>query len=78
MSNRRVEAFLVRIVIEEDQPTAPSQWCGRIQHVATGDTRSFQHVDELIAFIQDQFSAEQDALKPALVIASDSARDQVW
>lgn len=57
MSARRVEAFLLRLVVHENQPLTPGSWRGRIQHVATGEE---QHIDELrdaLSFIATRLGA---------------------
>lgn len=50
MSNRRVEAFLLRLVVDEHCP-ASAGWRGRIQHVASGSECQFDQVQEALAFI---------------------------
>jgi hypothetical protein len=52
MSTRRVESFLLRLVISEgDKQLEPQQWRGRIQHVATGTELQIDQLEEAVAFI---------------------------
>ena len=51
MNTRRVESFLLRLVINEGEQLAPEQWRGRIQHVATGQEQQIDQLNELVAFI---------------------------
>ena len=53
MSNRRVESFLLRLVVQDDEATAEG-WRGRIQHVSSGYERQFEHLQDMIAFISEQ------------------------
>jgi hypothetical protein len=56
MSTRRIESFLLRLVVDE-RPGADAQaWCGRIQHVASGSERHFACLQEMLAFIGEQFT----------------------
>ncbi|MEN9935110.1 MAG: hypothetical protein RLZZ387_1689 [Chloroflexota bacterium] len=58
MSNRRVESFLLRVVVQDGAFEGPESWRGRIQHVGSGDERHFQHIEDVIAFIREQFSGD--------------------
>lgn len=51
MSTRRVESFLLRIVVPEDQAILPEQWRGRIQHIASGTELQIDELAQAIAFI---------------------------
>lgn len=51
MGTRRVEAFLLRLVVQEDGKIAPDQWRGRIQHVATGKEQQIDQLQDAVAFI---------------------------
>jgi hypothetical protein len=52
MNTRRVESFLLRLVIHEGEETlTPQQWRGRIQHVATGTELQIDQLEEAVAFI---------------------------
>lgn len=50
MATRRVESFLVRIVVSESDEATP-QWHGKIQHIGTGFESRIDQLDELLAFI---------------------------
>lgn len=60
MPNRRMEAFLVRLVVDE-QTTASSAWHGRIQHIGSGSERHFEQVSEALAFISEQVHSQASA-----------------
>lgn len=51
MATRRVESFLVRIVVAENGDTTAQRWSGRIQHIGTGFECRIDQLDELLAFI---------------------------
>ncbi len=51
MATRRVESFLLRIVVSEDHPSIPERWRGRIQHIATGAERQVDELAQIVAFI---------------------------
>ncbi|MCS6887411.1 hypothetical protein [Chloroflexus sp.] len=51
MATRRVESFLVRIVVAENEDTTAQRWSGRIQHIGTGFECRIDQLDELLAFI---------------------------
>ncbi|MGQ9550528.1 MAG: hypothetical protein ACUVSY_17750 [Roseiflexus sp.] len=53
MSQRRIEAFLLRLVLE-DESRDPEQWHGRIQHVASGEEQKFHTLQEALTFIRYQ------------------------
>jgi len=57
MHSRRVESFLLRVVVQDGAGT-PDAWRGRIQHVATGDERHFGDIEEVIKFIREQFDGD--------------------
>jgi hypothetical protein len=61
MGTRRVESFLLRIVVPEGQPTGPNQWRGRIQHVASGAEQQIDELEQAIAFIMTHLSSGEDA-----------------
>ena len=56
MTVRRVESFLLRIVISDDEAQSPEQWRGRIQHVASGVEQQIDELAEAIAFITTHLS----------------------
>lgn len=51
MSTRRVESFLLRIVVPEDQGHPPECWRGRIQHIASGNELQVDELAQAVAFI---------------------------
>ncbi len=51
MSTRRVESFLLRLVVHEDGRVTPENWRGRIQHVATGEEQQIDQLQDALAFI---------------------------
>lgn len=51
MSQRRTEAFLLRLVFQDDQ-TDPEMWHGRVQHIGSGDERMFRTLQEALTFIR--------------------------
>jgi hypothetical protein len=60
MSNRRVESFLLRLVVEDDEVSVES-WRGRIQHVSSGYERQFEHLQDLLTFINEQLVSNHAA-----------------
>lgn len=56
MGTRRVESFLLRIVVPEGQPIDPQQWRGRIQHVTSGAEQQIDELSQAIAFITAHLS----------------------
>ena len=61
MSSRRVESFLVRLVVESGD--APDRtWRGRIQHVSSGGEQQFERIQDMLAFISDQLVHDQSQL----------------
>ncbi|MEI8166272.1 MAG: hypothetical protein WCG26_07830 [Chloroflexales bacterium] len=51
MRTRRVESFLLRIVVPEDQALTPEIWRGRIQHIASGSELQIDELAQALAFI---------------------------
>lgn len=51
VSTRRVESFLLRIVVPEGGDPNPGQWRGRIQHIASGAEQQIDELAQAIAFI---------------------------
>ena len=62
MSNRRVESFLLRLVVHENHAQAADTWRGRIQHIRSGDERQFERMQDLIDFIGEQLVKDQSML----------------
>ena len=57
MSSRRIESFLLRLVVDEKPDVELDAWRGRIQHIGSGHERYFEHLEDVIAFINEQFAA---------------------
>jgi hypothetical protein len=74
MSNRRVESFLLRLVVQESDAQDTEAWRGRIQHVSSGCERQFEHLQELIEFIGEQMVNEQSIQISSIQI---SCREQL-
>jgi len=53
MSSRRVESFLLRVVVENADAPDPC-WRGRIQHVSSGCEQQFERIQDMLAFISNQ------------------------
>jgi hypothetical protein len=53
MTSRRVESFLLRLVVESGDAPEPC-WRGRIQHVSSGCEQQFERIQDMLAFISDQ------------------------
>ena len=62
MSNRRVESFLLRLVVHDDEVSPADAWRGRIQHISSGCERQFEHMQDLINFIDEQMAHDQSLL----------------
>ena len=62
MSTRRVESFLLRLVVHENHAQAADTWRGRIQHISSGHERQFERMQDLIDFIGEQISNNQSML----------------
>ena len=62
MSNRRVESFLLRLVVHDSEVPLGGAWRGRIQHISSGCERQFEHIQDLIDFIGEQLVNEQSLL----------------
>lgn len=58
MSNRRVEAFLLRVVVQEAPSSEDEVLRGRIKHIGSGDERHFHCIEEALAFIREQFGTD--------------------
>lgn len=74
MSARRVESFLLRLVVEDGESFDPEQWRGRIQHVATGSSQPVEQLQDVVAFIITHLGAvEVTALGPPTLYAEPSS-----
>jgi len=66
MNQRRIEAFLLRLVVVDQGSVNTESWRGRIQHVGSGYERQFDQLHDLIMFIREHMDADA-----ALFIGSD-------
>jgi hypothetical protein len=62
MSNRRVESFLLRLVVHHSEVLPADAWRGRVQHISSGCERQFERMQDLIDFISEQLVNEQSLL----------------
>jgi len=62
MSNRRVESFLLRLVIRDSELLSTDAWRGRVQHISSGCERQFDRMQDLIEFIGEQMATDQSLL----------------
>ena len=53
MSRRRIESFLLRLVVEDLDGADPEAWRGRIQHIGSGYERQFDHIKDILSFIRE-------------------------
>ncbi|MEI7769534.1 MAG: hypothetical protein WCI67_06080 [Chloroflexales bacterium] len=51
MATRRIESFLLRIVVSDEPKAEPPPWRGRIQHVASGAEQQIDELAQAVAFI---------------------------
>ncbi|MFO7170656.1 MAG: hypothetical protein DIU80_021720 [Chloroflexota bacterium] len=58
MGNRRVEAFLLRVVVQEGTGSADDPMRGQIRHIASGVERHFHCIHEALAFIHEKCSGD--------------------
>lgn len=71
MTTRRIESFLLRIVISEDQAQSPDQWRGRIQHVSSGVEQQIDQLSEAVAFISAHLASIDDVTIEVEAITTD-------
>ena len=67
MSNRRVESFLLRLVVHDSDLPSANAWRGRIQHISSGCEHQFERMQDLLDFISEQLGQEQ----PLLIVSDD-------
>ncbi|NJN18034.1 MAG: hypothetical protein HC822_18060 [Oscillochloris sp.] len=60
MGTRRVESFLLRIVVPEGRDIDPQEWRGRIQHIASGAEQQIGELSEAVAFISSHLGHYSD------------------
>ncbi|NTW00272.1 MAG: hypothetical protein HGA19_03085 [Oscillochloris sp.] len=68
MATRRIESFLLRIVVSDEGCAEPLQWRGRIQHVASGAEQQIDELAQAVAFITNHlssYSAKEFTFEPA-------------
>lgn len=58
MDRRRMQSFLVRVVLEEAE-SADGEYHGRIQHISSGADYQFNDAQELLQFIGQICAAAQ-------------------
>jgi hypothetical protein len=58
MSTRRIESFLLRLVVNEPYSADTGDWRGRIQHIGSGYEHQFERLEDLVAFINQQFAGD--------------------
>lgn len=57
MATRRIESFLLRIVVSDESRAEPLRWRGRIQHVASGAEQQIDELAQAVAFITNHLSS---------------------
>jgi hypothetical protein len=57
MATRRIESFLLRIVVSDEPQPEPQRWRGRIQHVASGTEQQIDELAQAVAFITNHLSS---------------------
>jgi hypothetical protein len=62
MSNRRVESFLLRLVVRDSEVPSTDGWRGRVQHISSGCEHQFERMQDLIDFICEQLAHDQSLL----------------
>lgn len=71
MSSRRVESFLLRLVVDDDS-VIERTWRGRIQHVSSGSEQRFECIQDMFTFISDRLPHE-----PAELVSEDDSRNDI-
>ena len=56
MGKRRIEAFLLRLVVDQQHDAGAQTWCGRIQHISNGHECRFESLQEVLTFIGEQLA----------------------
>ncbi|ABU56197.1 MULTISPECIES: hypothetical protein [Roseiflexus] len=73
MSQRRTEAFLLRLIVEDDQAD-PELWHGRVHHVGSGDEQVFRTLQEALTFIRYRCERSQKRQVPLDELPPPSSR----
>ncbi len=58
MSHRRIESFLLRLVVADRGSLNPEAWRGRIQHVGSGCERQFEQLHDVVLFIREHVDGD--------------------
>lgn len=58
MNQRRIESFLLRLVVTDQDSAAPEAWQGRIQHVGSGYERQIRQLSDMVMFIREHVGAD--------------------
>lgn len=59
MNHRHIESFLLKIVIEDQSTDLSPDVRGRVQHIGTGHAYQFNHVQDLVTYLQQQFNSDR-------------------
>jgi hypothetical protein len=57
MGTRRIESFLLRIVVDDGVAQDGQGWRGRIQHIASGAELQIAELDQLVSFINTHLAS---------------------
>lgn len=60
MNQRRIESFLLRIVIDERPGCKPHEWRGRLQHIGSGSEAQFESMPQLIELVRAHTALPED------------------
>lgn len=59
MNHRHIESFLLKIVIEDQSTDLSPDVRGRVQHIGTGQAYQFNHMQDLVTYLQQQFGNDK-------------------
>ncbi len=62
MGTRRIESFLLRIVVDDGQTQGAQEWRGRIQHIASGAELQIAELEQLVSFINTHIASIAQSL----------------
>jgi hypothetical protein len=57
MGNRRIESFLLRIVVDDGLAQDAGELRGRIQHIASGAELQIAELEQLVSFINSHIAS---------------------
>jgi hypothetical protein len=57
MGTRRIESFLLRIVVDDGLAQDAQEWRGRIQHIASGAELQIAELEQLVSFINTHIAS---------------------